>query len=106
MLKTGWEIRIDIRHAPLRSIKCVIPKARTAVQGGALNGSGGQHAPHRSIEELEAAVLAYVEHHNAEPRPFRWTKSADQILAAVGRFCERTLAAQAGAMQATSGAAY
>jgi transposase len=47
---------------------------------------------HRSVEELEAAVLAYVEHHNAEPRPFRWTKSADQILAAVGRACERTLA--------------
>jgi transposase len=47
---------------------------------------------HRSVEELEAAVLAYVDHHNAEPRPFRWTRSADQILASVGRFCERTLA--------------
>jgi transposase len=50
---------------------------------------------HRSIEELEAAVLAYVERYNAEPRPFRWTKSADQILAGVGRFCERTLAVHA-----------
>jgi transposase len=47
---------------------------------------------HRSVEELEAAVLAYVEHHNAEPRPFRWTRTADQILGSVGRFCERTLA--------------
>ena len=48
---------------------------------------------HRSVEELEAAVLAYVERHNTEPKPFRWTRTADQILAAVGRSCERTLAA-------------
>ena len=57
---------------------------------------------HRSVEELEAAVLAYVERHNAEPRPFRWTKSADQILAGVGRFCERTLAVHAPDLQQTS----
>ncbi len=61
---------------------------------------------HRSVEELEAAVLAYVERHNAEPRPFRWTKTADDILASVGRFCERTLATQTGAMETTSEAAY
>jgi transposase len=46
---------------------------------------------HRSVEELEAAVLSYVERHNAEPKPFRWTKSADAILASVAGFCERTL---------------
>jgi transposase len=56
---------------------------------------------HRSVEDLEAAVLAYVEHHNAEPRPFRWTKSADQILAAVGRTCERTLAVHGSELQRT-----
>jgi transposase len=61
---------------------------------------------HRSVEELEAAVLAYVERHNAEPKPFRWTKSADRILASVGRFCERTLVAQAAAMKLTSEADY
>jgi transposase len=53
---------------------------------------------HRSVEELEAAVLAYVERHNAEPRPFRWTRSADQILASVGRACERTLAMHGSAL--------
>jgi transposase len=52
-----------------------------------------QRGVHRSVEALEAAVLAYVERHNAEPRPFRWTRSADQILASVGRVCEHTLAA-------------
>jgi transposase len=57
---------------------------------------------HRSVEELEAAVLAYVERHNAEPRPFRWTKTADQILASIGRFCGRTLAMHAPDLQQTS----
>jgi transposase len=61
---------------------------------------------HRSVEELEAAVLAYVERHNAEPKPFRWTRSADQILASIGRFCERTLAVQTPTMKITSEAAH
>ena len=57
---------------------------------------------HRSVEELEAAVLGYVERHNAEPRPFRWTRSADQILAAVGRICEHTLAVHGPDLKQTS----
>jgi transposase len=32
---------------------------------------------HRSVEELEAAVLAYAERHNGELKPFRWTRAAD-----------------------------
>jgi transposase len=42
---------------------------------------------HRSIEELEAAITAFLDKHNAEPKPFRWVKSADDILAAIERFC-------------------
>jgi transposase len=57
---------------------------------------------HRSVEDLEAAVLAYIERHNAEPRPFRWTKPADQILASVGRFCSSTLAAHEPSLPPTS----
>ncbi|MGH8632562.1 MAG: IS630 family transposase [Burkholderiales bacterium] len=48
---------------------------------------------HRSTVQLEAAINAYIDAHNADPKPFRWTKSADDILAAVNRFCTRTLAA-------------
>lgn len=44
-----------------------------------------------STEALEAAIHAYVERTNADPKPFVWTKSADDILASVGRFCQRTL---------------
>jgi hypothetical protein len=32
----------------------------------------------------------YVETYNQDPKPFAWTKTADQILAAVARFCKRT----------------
>jgi transposase len=46
---------------------------------------------HRSTAELEAAIHAYIDAHNADPKPFRWTKSADDILASVQRFCTRTL---------------
>ena len=46
---------------------------------------------HRSTMELEAAINAYLDAYNAAPKPFRWTKSADDILAAIQRFCTRTL---------------
>ena len=50
---------------------------------------------YRSTAELEAAIQAYIDAHNAKPKPFRWTKSADDILAAINRFCRRTLDTQA-----------
>ena len=46
---------------------------------------------HRSTAELEAAILDYLAIHNERPKPFVWTKTADQILANVARFCRRTL---------------
>jgi transposase len=49
---------------------------------------------HRSVRELEAAIPAYIEARNADPRPFRWVRSADDILAAVERCCHRTIAVQ------------
>ena len=50
---------------------------------------------HRSTKDLEAAITAYIDARNAEPKPFRWTKSADDILACIERFCRRTIAVQA-----------
>jgi transposase len=46
---------------------------------------------HRSTTELEAAITSYIETVNANPKPFVWTKSADDILATIKRFCLRTL---------------
>jgi hypothetical protein len=46
---------------------------------------------HRSVADLEAAITAYSKIRNAAPKPFRWTKSAGDILASIERFCRRTL---------------
>ena len=43
-----------------------------------------------SVGDLEAAILACIAETNADPKPFVWTKSADDILASVARFCQRT----------------
>src|SRR4030095_103355 len=44
---------------------------------------------HRSTRELETAIGRYIEVTNERPRPFVWTKTADEILASVARFCHR-----------------
>jgi hypothetical protein len=41
---------------------------------------------HRNVGEREAAINAFLECHNAVPKPFRWAESADEILAAIERF--------------------
>ena len=50
-----------------------------------------RRAVHRSTRELEADILDYIDVVNDNPKPFRWTKSADDILATIQRFCLRTL---------------
>src|SRR5208283_4609852 len=44
---------------------------------------------HRSTRELQDAIRAYLDHHNRNPKPFIWIKTADQILESVARFCKR-----------------
>src|SRR5256712_4123572 len=44
---------------------------------------------HRSTRELEAAIQRYIEITNGHPTPFVWTKTADEILESVARFCHR-----------------
>jgi transposase len=46
---------------------------------------------HKSVKELIAAIEEFISRQNANPRPLRWTKSADDILASIDRFCRRTL---------------
>ena len=46
---------------------------------------------HRSVRALEAAVYEFLDETNRNPKPFTWTKSADEILDSIARFCDRTL---------------
>ncbi len=48
-----------------------------------------QRGVHRSTRQLEADIRAFIDKHNEDPKPFKWAKSADDILAAVKRFCLR-----------------
>jgi transposase len=43
-----------------------------------------------STADLEAAILAYIAETNAAPKPFVWTRTADDILGSVARFRQRT----------------
>lgn len=44
----------------------------------------------RSVKELEAAIREYIAVHNENPKPFVWTRTADQILASIARYAQRT----------------
>jgi transposase len=48
---------------------------------------------HTSVAQLEAAIEQYMRTSNAEPRPFAWTKTADEILRKVARYAAETLKA-------------
>src|SRR5216683_3369578 len=45
---------------------------------------------HTSISQLERAIREFIDAHNQEPKPFIWRKSADDILASIARFADRT----------------
>jgi len=44
---------------------------------------------HRSVQALEADIRAWIDNWNENPRPFTWTKTADEILASLGRLLQR-----------------
>jgi transposase len=44
---------------------------------------------HCSVAALEADVKAWIEAWNADPKPFVWVKSADEILASLAAYCRR-----------------
>src|SRR5918999_4155239 len=50
---------------------------------------------HRSVAQLETAIREFIDAHHANPTPFVWTKTADQILENIARFAQRTLDFQA-----------
>jgi transposase len=52
-----------------------------------------RRAVHRNVKELIAGIERYIEVGNANPKPYRWTKSADEIVASITRACARTTSA-------------
>src|SRR5712671_6829591 len=50
---------------------------------------------YRSVAQLKAGIQDFIDAHQADPKPFVWTKSADEILASIARFAQRTVDARA-----------
>jgi transposase len=48
---------------------------------------------HRSVAALKRAIREFLDAHNENPKPLVWTKSADEILASMARFAQRTTTA-------------
>ena len=44
---------------------------------------------HPTVRALKLAIMQYLGLTNESPKPFVWTKTADEILASVARFCRR-----------------
>ena len=58
---------------------------------GLLTEHALRRGSHTSVPQLRAAIQDYLDAHNENPKPFKWTKSADQILETIARFAQRTL---------------
>ncbi len=52
---------------------------------------------HTSVSQLKAAIAEFIEVTNDNPKPFKWTATADEILASIARFARRTLTAHGAA---------
>ena len=48
-----------------------------------------RRATHRSVRALNADIRTWIDTWNDNPRPFIWTKTADQILDSIARYCNR-----------------
>jgi hypothetical protein len=44
---------------------------------------------HQSVQALEADIRSWVDIWNDSPRPFVWTKTAEEIIVSLGRFIQR-----------------
>ena len=63
---------------------------------GLLTEHALKRGSHASPHALRQAIYAYVDAHNDEGKPFKWTKTADEILAKVKRFGQRTVQVHGG----------
>jgi len=48
-----------------------------------------QRGTHRSVRALNADIRDWIATWNDNPRPYVWTKTADQILDSISRYCSR-----------------
>jgi hypothetical protein len=58
---------------------------------GRADQPGTPPVTHRSVTELETDTRKWINEWNKHPKPFVWTKSADDILETVAEYCQRII---------------
>jgi len=48
-----------------------------------------KRAAHRTVRQLNTEIRAWIDDWNENPRPYVWTKAAEQILESISRYCQR-----------------
>ncbi|MFC5140887.1 IS630 family transposase, partial [Actinomycetospora rhizophila] len=48
-----------------------------------------QRSAHRSVSALNADIRAWIKAWNDDPKPYVWTKTADDILDSIANYCNR-----------------
>ena len=56
---------------------------------GLLTGKLMRRGVHKSVGQLEKDILAWVDTWNADPKPFIWVRTAEEILESLGRLLGR-----------------
>ncbi len=72
-----------------------MPRGSTRSSAGSAYSRSGSSAVAltASVAALKRAIEEFTAVHNDDPKPFRWTATADDILAKIARFAQRTLTA-------------
>jgi hypothetical protein len=73
-------------EGPRRSNASGLPDERWF---GLLTDKQLRRAAHRSIQALEHDIRAWIDQWNADPKPFAWTKTADEILDRLASYLQR-----------------
>src|SRR3989304_4578207 len=81
-----WEVHLILDNSSTHKTPSIQrwllpPPTEKQIRGGA----------YRSTRKLEQPIYHYIDHRNRDPKPFVWTKTADQILASLARFLQRNL---------------
>ena len=84
-----WNEGLSPRAASPLCLKTALRSVPGVMYWAAWQEQVGPHA-------LRHAISAYVDAHNDEGKPFKWTKTADEILAKVKRFGQRTVQVHGG----------
>jgi hypothetical protein len=82
----AWKAARPVLRGPRRSNAPGLPDERWF---GFLTDQKIGRGTHKSVRALEADIRAWITDWNSNPRPFIWTKTAEEILESLKRFCQR-----------------